>query len=95
MSTVDWIVVGAYVGAMILMSVWLGRGQEDQEDHYAAQEKQADWATESKQCQGGDLGVGSGVNGATEHGLCASRSVARLARGMWVCAVLWEGWRHA
>lgn len=44
METLDWIVLGAYLAAMVLLSVWLSRGQESTEDYYVGGRNLPWWA---------------------------------------------------
>jgi len=40
----DWLVIGIYFAALIIMSIYLGREQEDQEDYYVGGRKLPWWA---------------------------------------------------
>lgn len=44
MEGLDWIVLVAYLGAMVLLSVWLSRGQESTEDYYVGGRNLPWWA---------------------------------------------------
>jgi SSS family transporter len=44
MNLLDWSVLGAYLGAMVLLSVYLGRGQSSQEDYYVGGRNLPWWA---------------------------------------------------
>ena len=44
MATIDWIVLGTYIAAMIVMSVYLGRGQESADDYYVGGRNLPWWA---------------------------------------------------
>ncbi len=44
MATIDWIILIAYLAGMIGFSVYLGRGQKDQEDYYVAGRNMSWWA---------------------------------------------------
>lgn len=44
MTTIDWIIIAAYLVGMILFSVFLGKGQEDQDDYYVGGRNLPWWA---------------------------------------------------
>lgn len=44
MTPLDWLIVILYLGGMILMSFWLGRGQESQEDYFVGGRDLPWWA---------------------------------------------------
>ncbi|MEE2643749.1 MAG: sodium/solute symporter [Myxococcota bacterium] len=44
MSAIDWVVIITYLGAMVAFSVYLGRGQESQEDYYVGGRSLPWWA---------------------------------------------------
>jgi SSS family transporter len=44
MASIDWIVLGAYIAAMVVMSVYLGRGQETADDYYVGGRNLPWWA---------------------------------------------------
>lgn len=44
MAVIDWIIIAAYLAGMIGMSVYLGRGQEDDADYYVGGRKLPWWA---------------------------------------------------
>ena len=44
MTTIDWVIIAAYLAGMIALSVFLGRGQESQEDYYVGGRNLPWWA---------------------------------------------------
>ena len=44
MSTADWAVIGVYLAAMLLLALWLGRGQGSRRDYYLAGGTLPSWA---------------------------------------------------
>jgi SSS family transporter len=44
MSTLDWIIIAVYIAALVAMSVWLGQGQENDEDYYVGGRDLPWWA---------------------------------------------------
>ena len=44
MSAIDWIVLGVYIAAMVLLSVYLSRGQESVDDYYVGGRNLPWWA---------------------------------------------------
>ncbi|MCF3652476.1 sodium:solute symporter family transporter [Synoicihabitans lomoniglobus] len=44
MQSLDWIILTLYLGAMIGLSLWLARGQEDEHDYYVGGRKLSWWA---------------------------------------------------
>ncbi|NUM79168.1 sodium/solute symporter [bacterium] len=43
MNPIDWLIVGSYILAIILISVYVGRSQHSQEDYYLAGRSMASW----------------------------------------------------
>ncbi len=44
MSTLDWLVIGGYLAAMLLLAVYLGRTQHSREDYYLGANRLPGWA---------------------------------------------------
>lgn len=59
MSGLDWIVVGVYMAAMLVMSAWLGRHQADERDYYLGNNRMSVWviaaSTMATQCSTNSL----------------------------------------
>lgn len=44
MNGLDWTIIGIYIAALVAMSVWLGKGQENDEDYYVGGRDLPWWA---------------------------------------------------
>lgn len=44
MNTLDWIIIAVYIAALVAMSIWLGQGQENDEDYYVGGRDLPWWA---------------------------------------------------